>query len=196
MAKQLFIAEVKTRSPFGFKSKHDWQYLLDLAIANGDMVAVHTNERWGGSFSQVAAAANQICHLPIEKRPLLLAKGIHETDAELHRALAAGANLVLVVGRKPPRELEPVCVFEPTGNCRDLDDLPRGLKVMWNERDLKTGKRFAEGINPSFRDFPLARSSYDGWLCQASFIESPEDVHPAADAFIVGSHLPEFVAQL
>jgi indole-3-glycerol phosphate synthase len=43
MNKPLIIAEVKTASPFGFKSDRRWDELLALADEISDMVSIHTD---------------------------------------------------------------------------------------------------------------------------------------------------------
>lgn len=193
-ARPLFIAEVKTRSPFGFTSPHPWGQLLHMAIEHGDVVAVHTDERWGGSFAHLAEAARVLGKVgfpdrphPDRNRPLLLAKGLHPSDDDVRHCLDCGADIVLVVGRPPARELAPVCIWEPT----TFDDLrcvrSHAQRVMWNERDLIRGGRKHSGTISD------ARSVHAGWLGQASFIRSPTDVHAEVDAFIVGEHLPSFV---
>lgn len=180
----LFIAEVKTRSPFGFESEHSWDDLFEIAAKHGDAVAVHTSSRWGGSFDAVQQARTKLL-----RRKLVIAKGIHPYDEEIRIALYRGADLVTVVGRRPPRELAPVCIWEPDM----LNDISHASdhtqKIMWNARDLATGE-------PKVEQFDTARWLHKGWMMQASFIEKPEDVHPKADAFIVGEHLPSFVEAL
>jgi indole-3-glycerol phosphate synthase len=44
------IAEVKTQSPFGFKSQKTWKELFKIASEAGDIISIHTDSRWGGSF--------------------------------------------------------------------------------------------------------------------------------------------------
>lgn len=176
----LFIAEVKTKSPFGFESEHSWEDLFEIAAKHGDAVAIHTSHRWGGSFAAVQAAREKLL-----RRKLVVAKGIHPYDEEIRIALYRGADLVTVVGRMPPRELAPVCIWEPK-NLPDLMCRSTSLKVMWNQRDLQTG-------DPHPQVFAEARDVHRGWLCQASYIKTPEDVNLLADAFIVGEHLPTFV---
>lgn len=189
MGAPVFIGEVKTESPFGFRSPYSWDELLAKAIVHADWIAVHTNERWGGRWDLLERAAD--ISRDVSPRPLLLAKGPHTTDTEVYRALDAGADLVLVVGEQPSAELAPVCIWEPD-RAHDLMVADRhDLKVMWNYRDLRDGSRIPEAL-----DLGWARTQHKGWLCQASFICSPGDVHLAADAFIVGEHLPEFIEQL
>lgn len=188
----LFIAEVKTESPFGFKSERSWNDLLDVAVEHGDMIAVHTDERWGGSFAQLYAAAERLRRIDIDdRRPLLLAKGIHAHDSEVRMALNCGADLVLVVDRQPPRELAPACIWEPTYFSTMMAGKSLDQRIMWNQRDLATGE--PRGSMYSFGDI---RRAHLGWLAQASFIKTPDDVHPDADAFIVGEHLLTFVEAL
>lgn len=197
MSYPLFIAEVKTESPFGFVSDLSWEALLDIAIEHGEIVAVHTDQRWGGSFGKLEAAARILSKVgyperkhPDRDKPLLLAKGIHAGDFEIRHALDCGADLVLVVGREPPRELRPVCIYEPT-TFSDIIDVPTSQMVMWNERDLTTGRKRDE--TATFAD---VRKAHQGWLCQASFIKGIRDIDPSASAFIVGQHLPEFAREM
>ena len=67
----------------------------------------------------------------------------------------------------------------------DFKTLPEDTKAVWNSRDLATGEHKAE-------TFTQARAAWDGWLCQASHLRTPDDVTPGADAILVGTHLPEF----
>lgn len=174
----LFIAEVKTRSPFGFESPHGVGYLTELACRHGDAVAAHTDGRWGGSFDHLRSTAT-LAHMCGK---LVLAKGVHAEDDDIRRALQCGADLVLVVGRRPPPELVPVCLIEPQDAVIAYG---RGDRLVINSRDLSTGERV--------RSFADARTVDERrWMCQASFIRTRGDVHLMADAFIVGEHLPEF----
>lgn len=170
----LRIAEVKTLSPFGWKSNKTWDELFTLAEQKGDWISIHTDPRWGGSYDHLRVARSRTF------KPIL-AKGIHATDTEVDRALSAGADYVLVVGRVPPYKR---VLVEPT-TLDDLRTLPAGYKAVWNARDLSTGL-------PKPYTFQEAREVWKGWLCQASFIRSWDDVHPGADAILVGEHLPEF----
>jgi indole-3-glycerol phosphate synthase len=182
----IFIAEIKTRSPFGFESKHPYAKLRDIAIQHGDMVAAHVDPRWGGDNEKL----RQVSDLAHKNGKLCLAKGIHRRDIDILNSLYHGADLVLVVGRQPPRELAPVCIWEPT----NLDEIATAKdpaqKIMWNERDLSTGLLRRDA------DFTMARWAHKGWMAQASFIAKPEDVHPKSDAFIVGENLISFVEAL
>lgn len=186
---QLLIAEVKTRSPFGWESNHSWDELFDIADKHGDIVAVHTDPEWGGSFELLAEARRRT-----NKR--LLAKGIHATDHEVDQAVSAGADFVLTVGRIPEAHRSQ-CLVEPT-DLYSLRQLPvAGLRAVWNERDLRTGEPKRDPCTSETISFDTARTVRpSGWLCQASFIKTIEDVHPAANAVLVGSQLPEFVKTL
>ena len=175
----LLIAEVKTASPFGFRSTRTWSELLQIADRHGDWVAIHTDTRWGGSF-ELLAAARKLTQKPI------LAKGIHATDLEVERAIAAGANWVLAVGRVPSVHTAK-CIIEPQ-SLAELSKLPEHTRVVWNDRDLKTGGRKKE-------TFWQARQMFGGWLCKASFIHTLKDVDHNADAILVGEKLPEFTAR-
>ena len=53
------IAEVKTASPFGWSSNRSWEELFDLANQYGDIISIHTDSRWGGSFDLLKQARQQ-----------------------------------------------------------------------------------------------------------------------------------------
>lgn len=176
--KPLFIAEVKTKSPWGWESPLPWARLLEIAVKLGDWVAVHTDPSWGGSFEQLRQARQAVP--PTQP---LLAKGIHSTDNDVARAFECGADYVLVVDRVP--KVQPHrCLIEPS-TTDAFYRLPKGTKAVWNSRDLATGGLKTE----SFED---ARKAWSGWLCQASNLRSAADVHPSADAFLVGTALAEW----
>lgn len=178
--KPLLIAEVKTISPFGFHSDKSWEELFEVANAYGDMLSVHTDTRWGGSFELLSRAR------AMSTKPIL-AKGIHTTDDEVERALALGADKVLVVGRIPAIHFER-CLIEPY-TLAELRSLPPGTSAVWNSRDLTTGALKSE----TFAD---ARAAHQGYLVQASNIRTIKDVDPTADAILVGQNLEEFIASL
>ena len=175
----LLIAEVKTASPFGFRSTRTWSELFSIAEKHGDWVAIHTDPRWGGSF-ELLATARKLTDKPI------LAKGVHASDEDIDRAIECGANWVLAVGRVPSVHAGK-CIIEPN-TLDDLRRLPAHARVVWNGRDLKTGGRRPE-------TFWQARQAFDGWLCKASFIHTLKDVDHNADAILVGEKLPEFTAR-
>lgn len=179
------IAEVKTQSPFGFKSEKTWDELLAVANKIGDIISIHTDSRWGGSFDLIKKSKS------LTDKPIL-AKGIHTTDAEIDQAIAAGADYCLVVGRIPKIHIEK-CLIEPN-NLADLVEiikqienkkLPHDLKIVWNSRDLETGGLKKE----TFAD---ARKIFDGWMCQASNIKTFQDINESADAVLIGENLIEF----
>lgn len=174
------IAEVKTHSPFGWGSTLSWDELFKIADEIGDIISIHTDPRWEGSYDLISKAKS------MTKKPIL-AKGIHSKDIDITKAVEAGADYVLVVGRVP-RVYVDKCFVEPL-TIKELGQLPKNYKAVWNSRDLATG-----GLkNESFED---ARNAFSGWLCQASNITSISDVDISADAVLIGSHLPEFVKSL
>lgn len=174
------IAEVKTASPFGYKSDKSWDELFAIANEIGDMISIHTDPRWGGSFDLIQKAR------ALTSKPIL-AKGIHVTDEEVQQALDAGASKVLVVGRVPAIHAEK-CLIEPN-TLEELRAVPVGSQVVWNTRDLSTGGLKRE-------TFVEARALWGGWLCQASNIRTVADIEPGADTVLVGTHLAEFAASL
>lgn len=174
------IAEVKTHSPFGWQSNKSWDELFALADKIGDMISIHTDSRWHGSF-ELVKKARELTDKPI------LAKGIHASDDDIKRALDSGADWVLVVGRIPGLDADK-CLIEPY-TLEELANIPHNLKAVWNSRDLRTG-----GMKQ--KSFVDARKVFPGWLCQASNIRSIGDVKPSADAVLVGTNLEEFAKTL
>ena len=178
--KPTIIAEVKTESPFGYSSQKSWDELFGIADSVGDMISIHTDSRWGGSFDLISKAR------ALTEKPIL-AKGIHEKDSDIERAIESGADFVLVVGRIPKIHAQK-CIIEPY-TLDELSKIPTTFKALWNSRDLKTGGRKKE-------TFSEAREIFSGWLCQASHIKTIDDIHPLADAVLVGEHLEKFAESL
>ena len=174
------IAEVKIKSPFGWQSDKTWEELFEVAWRTGDIISIHTDPRWGGSF-ELLERARKMTNKPI------LAKGIHATDDEIKRAISCGADWVLVVGRIPEVHQDQ-CMIEPN-TLEELKKLPLDISAVWNSRDLQTG-----GLKKE--KFETARNLWSGWLCQASNIKTIEDIVPGADAVLVGTHLLEFAESL
>ncbi|MDE1865147.1 MAG: hypothetical protein KGH94_00705 [Candidatus Micrarchaeota archaeon] len=174
------VAEVKMKSPFGFVSNRSWEEQFELANRVGDIISIHTDERWGGSFDDLRKARS------MTNKPIL-AKGIHETDDLVDEAVRSGADCVLVVGRIPEVHSDIVWV-EPL-YLRQLDFIPDTYKVVWNARDITTGK-------PKGETFEQARDRWPGWLCQASFVKHIDDVEGGANGILVGEGLPDFIKSI
>ena len=174
------IAEVKAHSPFGFDSSKSWDELFALANEFGDIISIHTDLRWHGSFELIKKAKS------LTKKPIL-AKGIHAMDDDIEKAVNVGADYVLVVGRIPNIHKEK-CIIEPL-TLVDMQELDLNAKAVWNSRDLKFG-----GLKEE--TFDQARKLFKGWLCQASNIKSISDVNENADAILVGTHLEDFTESL
>lgn len=172
------LYDVKTR-----KKQPSLEDRLRFADSHGDWVAIHTSEPWGGSWEWLSRARS------LTTRPIL-AKGPHCTDDEVRKAIALGAQLVLVLGRVPKDErLWPFCLFEPWGLLQLAEwqeQLPAECRFVWNTRDVTSGEER--------RLFGTAREIARGrWLCQASLLSCVEDVQPGADAVVVGSGLKSYV---
>lgn len=178
--KVVIIAEVKTQSPFRWKSDKSWDELFSIANQIGDIISVHTDIRWGGSF-ELIRKARALTNKPI------LAKGIHETDDGVRQAIKAGADYVLVVGRIPKIHQDK-CFIEPL-TLAELKTIPSSFRVIWNSRDLSDGRIKKE-------TFEQARTIFDGWLCQASNIETINDIEVGADAVLIGTNLIRFSQSL
>lgn len=191
MNKPIFIAEVKTDSPFGYKSKYSWDFLFDVATVEADWISVHTSPLFGGGFNNISKAKKYIEKLGLGKP--VLAKGYHRSDSEIQRCLDEGADYVLCVDFLPSLHLINRCLLE-------ISDYNYFLKVSsaWpdlhyvhNLRDLSTG------LLKKYNDFHVWREARpDVWLCQASGIKHKFNVNPKANAFIVGSDLVEYVESL
>jgi hypothetical protein len=172
------IAEVKTESPFGFKADLSWDKLFEIADEIGDIISIHTDTRWGGSYNLLKKART------LTSKPLL-AKGFHYSDLDIKRAIAYGADLVLVVGRVPNVYADQ-CLIEPL-SFDEIKHLPEDIHLVWNARDLRTGHKKNETITD-------VRKIWHGWLCQASLITQTEDINPTVQAALIGEHLPLFRA--
>ncbi len=206
---QIFVAEIKTVSPFGFKSAFGEVQLANLAKKYGDWISIHVDELWGGHTSQIRAYKNNFEFSGEPKKPIL-AKGLHLTDESIQQSLDAGADYVLVVGRIPSDNLISKCLMEPLnmGQLHSglyLKACNRSAGVVLNDRDLRTGRqRSIEQGNSWYRIDGLAITGYHIAkkepipsitvpLFQASGIKDESDVLDFVDGYIVGEHLPRFV---
>jgi hypothetical protein len=72
-ASTLLVAEVKTKSPFGFESHRSWDELFAIARLSGDIISIHVDERWGGSADDINRAKQALGEMLIS--PPILAKG-------------------------------------------------------------------------------------------------------------------------
>lgn len=214
MNRPIFIAEIKTQSPFGYKSAYSFRDLLEASVTHGDWVSVHDNALWGGDYETLSFVRRNT------QKPIL-AKGLHATDDDIRRALDHGATYVLVVDRFPnDQSLWDKCLFEWSSIDKlALKVAPENIpwwnrvviqKHVYNARDLRTGKLKHLSVNPVVHNNVFKVSRISGadldciktclannmWLCQASGITSPDDVVPGVSAFIVGEHLVEFCKQV
>lgn len=201
MNEPLFIAEIKTQSPFGFKSPHSFVELMECAIQHGDWVSVHTNALWGGDYDAISFVRRNT------NKPIL-AKGIHASDDDVMRAIDHGAEYVLVVDRKfegngmyhkhiiyernnPVFAITEAGISELDCKINRVNEYGDKLKYLVNSRDLSTGLKKEKYTRELYLYLKAGV-----WVCQGSGIQTPEDVHPDADAFIVGEHLHSYCRQL
>ena len=181
--KPIFIAEVKTLSPFGYTANSTFNELLQIAVTHGDWVSVHTSALWGGDPQAIALAK-------LHTTKPVLAKGIHATDAEIQQMFKLGADCVLSVSK--PRLIPDVDIskelfetdFTTIKACVGKEPKLLQSKFVCNARDLTTGERSRNFIH-EFVESGL-------WICQASNIVTICDVHEKAAAYIVGQHLEGF----
>jgi indole-3-glycerol phosphate synthase len=186
--KQIFIAEIKTRSPFGYQSNNSFSELMDCAIKYGDWVSVHTNALWGGDFDSISFVRRNT------NKPIL-AKGIHGTNDDIKRAIDHGADYVLVVDRYPTSAGEQDALsttyekhilyemdFQKVKQNVEFNPHWKSVNYVCNSRDLRTGQ-------PKMKDELQDFLNLGVWTCQASGIISWRDVNPNANAFIVGENL-------
>lgn len=189
--KPIFIAEIKTQSIFGFKSNYSRTHLIDLALEHGDWISVHTDPRFGGSFDDVHLIKS------LTDKPVL-AKGFHFHEDDALKALDMGADYVLRVDCLPVHDrMWENQVLHEVSNLKNLGRYisPHTGKIegkfVFNGRNLLTGLP-----KKTIRDYTNYRSNFK-WVCGASLIRHPSDVkrfYPNCDAFIVGEHLPEYLA--
>lgn len=180
--KPIFIAEIKTQSPFGFRSEHPFVSLMQYAITYGDWVSVHTNALWGGDYDAISFVRRNT------NKPIL-AKGIHATDDDIQRALDHGADYVLVVDRIPKVNITKCLLelhrFDDVEKCNHMYFNDPSLKFVCNSRDLRSGLPKKMWELDRYTDMRL-------WTCQASGIKTQGHVQPNVNAFIVGEHLVNF----
>lgn len=187
--KQLFIAEIKTQSPYGFKSEYPFISLMEQAIQYGDWISVHTSPLWGGSFEALEFVRR------LTKKPIL-AKGIHLRNDDVWKAMDYGADYVLIVDRmfgpSGQNGLLPEYLIRENHNLNELKEILdrnpslKNQKFMVNQRDLRNGLPKKAWEMDRYKDLGIK------WLCQASGIKQISDIDPAATAFIVGQNLVDF----
>lgn len=179
-----FIAEVKTKSPFGFQSTKSWDYLFELANEIGDIISIHTDPLWDGSFDLIKKARK------LTEKPIL-AKGIHTSNQDIIKAIDCGADFVLCVGRNP-QFLPDKVIIEPN-SLAELELLKDYPRIVWNQRELNhKHEKFSNDKLAKIEEFGNARNIYKGWLCQASLITHRFDINDRADAVLVGTYLENF----
>jgi hypothetical protein len=186
----MIVAEAKTRTPFDPFYRKDWMHQFALASEYGDMVSIHTDPQWNGSYDLIGIARK------LTDKPIL-AKGLCTTEEQYDESIAAGAHQVLWVGTIPPPRCRANSWFEPTRIWRGHMLAPvaeAGIPVVINSRDVLCGggpTEDEEGIWQWFAD-----NSPDTFLVQASNIKSFSDIRSKANAAIIGTHLEQFVDTL
>jgi len=197
------IAEVKTQSPYGYKSEKSFDELLDIAIEKGDIISIHTNPIWGGDFKLLEKARKKT------KKPIL-AKGLHLNDWEFWKATEYGADYVLTVGRVPIGLTLSKVWYEPLF----LDEFKENLKmplisavdaVVINQRNLLSGenRNTTDFFELFLSKYPVEYTTLDELFTKWRNIERPQlylasnikhkrDVLMRYDGAIIGTHLTSF----
>jgi len=176
----LVVAEIKQRSPFdGWVNPLRWREQLEICESVANVISVHTNPLWGGSWRHLEAVANTTS-LPV------LAKGFHDTVFDVQRALDCGADCVLTVGWDGGPLLRH-CWFE----VESRDQLINADETNWivlNSRNPRTGE---PQKNPALQPSRAIKSvdKLGHHICQASNIRGPGDVVPGMDAILIGEGL-------
>lgn len=169
----LLIGEVKTCSPYGFKSALSRHEALDYVASFADIVSIHTNPQWDGSFEWLREARI------LTDKPIL-AKGFHDMLREVEEAFAVGADHVLTVGWWPGH----VSCWHEVATWEEMDT-SNAEWIVCNARNPRTGGDGALSIqNASLLRVGLTRK-----LCQASRIRCRADIHPGVDAVLIGEGL-------
>lgn len=181
--KKIFIAEIKTKSPFGYQSPHSFTKLMDVALEYGDWISVHDNALWGGD-SECISFVRKYTNKPI------LAKGFHSTRESIQRALDHGADKVLTFENFDGHFSADTIVREiETKHPKNTWGLSSGyVQIIINSRNLKNGN-LINGFEKQITSFKEMGFK----VFHASNIKTKQDVHPDADGFIVGTNLIEFV---
>ena len=188
--KPIFIAEIKTKSMFGFESKYSRNTLIDTALNYGDWISVHTDPRFGGSFDDIYLLRKET------KKPIL-AKGFHAHNDDVRKALDLGADYVLVVDRYifGEHDLSKHVIYEVSNLNDDKFAWGEIIKASNNYKYCYNGRNLRTGIGKKYiGDYQQYRGKCK-WLCGASLINKPEDVqtyYKDCDAFIVGENLVQF----
>lgn len=199
--KQTFIAEIKTRSPFGFKSNYDSYSLQMMAMEHGDMISIHVDPLWGGNVGYIGYMKKQLRDNRIHKP--LIAKGLHLSDQSIEESIKYGADYVTVVGRIPTSKyLLPKCILEPLPDYglpyqdfvhstldKMIETEPYG--IIFNSRNLFDGSlNYWDYESLKLRISDISKNIN---LIQASGIKSMSTVHPLFNSYIVGENLPRFI---
>lgn len=186
------IAEVKLRSPFGYRSTSSWETALHHATALGDIISIHTDtKRFGGPGMCGTSRPSPIALALSSTRKPILAKGVHWTDAEVDAAFAQGATFVLTVGRDTGR---PGCWFEPTHaqlTRRRQQWLPQSGVVVLNRRNLATGELVDTATMGRWR----AQFSPNVPIVYASGYTAADEVPTDGWGVIVGEGLRQWIAE-
>lgn len=190
--KPIFIAEIKTKSMYGFESKYNRKTLIDTALRYGDWISVHTDPRFGGSFDDIYMIRRETI------KPIL-AKGFHNHIDDINKCLDLGADYVLRVDCIPDFSRNNDAILNEVSSFKDLDNYKNPYNNKIEEKFVYNGRNLKTGIGKKYiGDYQEYRKQCK-WLCGTSLLQHPRDVklyYPNCDAFIVGQNLVEFCREL
>jgi hypothetical protein len=175
----ILVAEVKTYSPFGFKSEKSWDELFEIADRVGSIISIHTHPDWHGEPCLIDKARGRTT------KPIL-AKALSGDVDEVHELIQRGANHVLISDPFVFQHFEPgVCWYEFSPDAASIQKVrfDKEQTYVVNARDLLNGQRVQPDV------WAYVRRLHTGKLVQASMIKSWLDVQTDADYAIVGQHL-------
>lgn len=172
------VAEVKTHSPFtaiAFHGDRRQQVKWLDSCPWADVISIHTNPLWHGSFEWLQDARH------LTKKPIL-AKGFHDTVFDVERAIDSGADHVLTVGWWPGDNR---CWHE----CESFSQLAStdAPTMVWNARNPRTGEMRRLSIKDALDD--LGEPNQGCRVCQASMIKSAADIDSRVQMVLIGEGL-------
>ena len=182
----------------GLPLQEQREKLLTAILPFVDIVSIHTDALWGGSYQWLEQASKEAKKHKVQ----VLAKGFGCSIPHIHRAYASGADFLMSVGwhpndrykdvdnhakiRKGETDMSHVWHEPDTYTC--LQHSP-AKTVIINKRDVRYGNDRTNEDHHGWLDYALGTMRSFTQVIQASGISSVKDVHPDVHAVIIGSAL-------